>query len=124
MINLKENIREEIQTFCDNCDAESVGVVLEERGRQVFMPFTNISDSAIIHYVAEPQEFYDLLKNTTLFGGKKKIVCFVHSHPTGIKNPSGTDIEHAYHNYPYLIYYGNGFTCFIVKGNKVKVEAI
>lgn len=119
---LTQKIKDEIITFCDNTDDESVGVVVKKDGKEMFVPFTNISDGKAVHYVAEPQEFYNVLKDTELFEGKDKIVCFVHSHPFGMKNPSGIDIAEAYHNYPYLIYWGEGFTIFKVTKEGVEVK--
>ena len=124
MIRLNNEILEEIAMFCDKTDMESVGVVLIDGGVQRFVPFQNVSDNQVVHYIAEPQMFHDVLKDTTLFGGEQEIVCFVHSHPSGCCLPSGTDIHHAYHNYPYLIYWREGFTVFMVNEEGVKVEEL
>lgn len=75
-----------------------------------FIPMTNVStEGHSHHYVADPNELFQVLSKTTLMfdDAEKDLVGIFHTHPNHEPTPSITDIGEAGYEGAYLIYSPN-----------------
>ncbi len=64
------------------------------------------SEIKAIDYVMQPQQMFNVMRQTTMLNKKSKVdlIACIHSHPTGLPIPSIIDIDRAEYDWVYVIY--------------------
>lgn len=86
------------------------------------VPVSNSANEGYIDYLMNPQEMFDIIKDTKLLNkkSKKHFTAIIHSHPRGCSsNPSSIDLTNAEYNVFYLIYSveNDDWSCSILRKN-------
>ena len=89
---------------------EICGALLgKKNGKEIiiedYIPLTNVSDNKLVHYIPDPNEWFQVLQKTTLDKDSEiSLVGIYHTHPQSPPIASTTDIEEAGYAGIYIIY--------------------
>jgi len=96
----------------EHSTVEVCGVLTGQQGDEweikEFTPTTNITpgDMAVVHYMPDPTEFFQIIKDTRLVkkSADKDFIGIFHTHPNNLPIPSMTDHNGAGYKGIYIIY--------------------
>lgn len=111
MVILKSSHYDEIVAYCESSpDREVCGIItgVGDRAQRVHRLDNVAAGREAVHYVADPQQFFNVVGKTRIFDKNAGIdlVAVYHSHPAGRPIPSVIDKAQAGYAVVYIVYSG------------------
>lgn len=103
---MKQEIVSTLKREFKGLEKENIILVLLEKDKLVFKKIKNISKSKVVHFVGEPNEYLNMLKDTQFLSDtpKYKLLGLAHNHPNSEAVPSQLDLDNWRYDIDYYIY--------------------